>query len=257
VLKQKCGFKRIGVPALADLASATEELVADWQAMLGHQLPVLPPFESFWDALPEFFRWLEGGVEPAPHVTAPIRADEEVVRPAVGALRRAGLRGSSFLEVVRFAAANRLCVDLAYDNSLRRIEPYSLRRTKAGDMLLCAVRSDSGEARSYRLDRIQEVQVANQAFTPRYAVELSPAALGPIPPLTRPSSAVALGRSLGVSRPVRRGVRPKSGPTYVFQCSVCGKKFEHSTNDPQLRAHKAPGGYACSGRRGFLVTTRY
>lgn len=257
VLKQKCGFKGIRVPTLADLAGATEELVADWRAMLGHQLPDLPPFESFWNALPELFRWLEGGAGPAPLAAAPIRVDEEVVRPAVGALRRAGVRGSSFLEVIRFAAANRLCVDLAYDNSLRRIEPYSLRRRRAGDILLCAVRSDSGETRSYRLDRIQGAQVTNQTFTPRYAVELSPTALGPIPALTRPSSAVRLGRSLGVSPRGRRGARPKSGPTYVFQCSVCGKKFEHSTNDPHLRAHKAPGGYACSGRRGFLVDSRY
>ena len=195
VLKQKCGFKRIGVPTLAVLAGATEELLADWQAMLGHQLPVLPPFESFWDALPEFFRWLEGGAEPARLVTAPLRADEEVVRPAVGALRRAGLRGSSFLEVVRFAAANRLCVDLTYDESVRRIEPYSLRRTKTGDILLCAVRSDSGEARSYRLDRIQGAQITNQTFTPRYMIELSPMAIEPIPPLTRPSSATTLDRA--------------------------------------------------------------
>ena len=257
VLKQKCEFKRIGVPTLAALAGATEELVADWQAMLGHQLPVLPPFESFWEALPEFFRWLEDGAEPAPLVAAPLRADEEVVRPAVGALRRTGLRGSAFLEGVRFAAANRLCVDLTYDENVRRIEPYSLRRTKAGDILLCGVGSDSGEARSYRLDRIQGAQITNQTFTPRYTVELSPMAIGPIPPLTRPSSASAFGHSFGPPRSARRVPHPKGGPTYVFQCGLCGKKFEHSTNDPHLRAHKVPGGYACSGRTGFLVNTRY
>ena len=97
VLKQKCEFKRIGVPTFAALAGATEELLADWQAMLGHQLPVLPPFESFWEALPEFFRWLEGGAEPAPLEAAPLRADEEVVRPAVApcAARACGALPSS------------------------------------------------------------------------------------------------------------------------------------------------------------------
>jgi WYL domain len=180
-----------------------------------------------------------------------------VVRPAVGALRRAGLRGSSFLEVVRFAAANRLCVDLTYDESVRRIEPYSLRRTKAGEILLCAVRSDSEAARSYRLDRIQGAQVTNQSFTPRYTVELSPMAIGPIPPLSRPSSVPILGRSFGAPRSARRIPRPKGGPTYVFQCGLCGKKFAHSANDPHLRAHQAPGGYACSGRTGYLVNIKY
>jgi predicted nucleotidyltransferase component of viral defense system len=257
VLKQKCGFKQIEVPTLLSLSGTTEELLADWTAMLGHQLPVLPPFESFWSVLPEFFRWLETGAELVPLVSAALGADEEVVRPAIGALRRAGLPGSSFLEIVRFAAANRLCVDLAYGNSVRRIEPYSLRRTRAGDILLCAVRSDGAKARSYRLDRIQGVQVTNQTFTPRYAVELSPMAIGPIPQLTRPLSASVLGRSLGASRPARRAPRPKGGMTYVFRCGICGKKFEHSTNDSRLRAHKAPEGWSCSGRTGFLLRTKY
>ena len=35
---------------------------------------------------------------------------------------------SSPLEAIRFAAANRLCVDLHYLGGVRRIEPYSLRR---------------------------------------------------------------------------------------------------------------------------------
>lgn len=60
VLRTKCEFKKTPVPTLAGLSGRTAELTADWEAMLGHQLPVLPPFESFWDALPEFFQWLEG-----------------------------------------------------------------------------------------------------------------------------------------------------------------------------------------------------
>ena len=257
VLTQKCAFKRMAVPTVASLAGATDELLADWQAMLGHQLPVLPPFASYWEALPDFFRWLKGGVAAAPIATAPLGVDEVVIRPAVGALRRAGVRGSTALEIIRFAAANRLCVDLAYDGSVRRIEPYSLRRTKADEILLCAVRAESGEARSYRLDRIEGAKVSSQVFTPRFEVELSPMVLGPIPPLTRPSSVQPFGRSLGVSPRVRRGARPKSGPLYVFECNLCGKKFEHTSNDPRLRAHKDPGGFACSGRTGFLIDTKY
>jgi predicted nucleotidyltransferase component of viral defense system len=257
VLTQKCTFKRIAIPTAAGLAGATDELLGDWQAMLGHQLPVLPPFASYWEALPRFFQWLEGGTEAAPLATAPRRADEEVIRPAVGALRRAGVHGSAALEVIRFAAANRLCVDLAYGGSIRRIEPYSLRQTKAGEILLCAVRAESGEARSYRLDRIEGAQVTSHVFTARYEVELSPVVIGPIPHLTRPSSAGTIGHALGARRTARKPPRLKGGLTYVFQCGLCSKKFEHSTNDPHLRAHKTPGGYACSGRTGFLIKTKY
>jgi len=40
--------------------------------------------------------------------------------------------------------------------------------------VLHAIRSDSGEHRSYRVDKIQGAVVTNQSFTPRYLVELSP-----------------------------------------------------------------------------------
>ena len=55
VLKQKCAFKGIPVPTFASLAGATAELLGDWQAMLGHQLPLSPPFETYWNVLAEFF----------------------------------------------------------------------------------------------------------------------------------------------------------------------------------------------------------
>ena len=145
VLRRKCAFKSIPVPKFADFAAAPAELIGDWQAMLGHQLPVLPPFKSFWNVLPELFGWIETGAARLVPAIAPIGADEEVFRPAVGFLRREGVGGSSYLETIRFAAANRLCVELDYVNErgvrgVRIIEPYSLRRTGAGDILLFAVR---------------------------------------------------------------------------------------------------------------------
>lgn len=39
--------------------SAREEMAADREQMLAHQLPSLPPFESFWNELPGFVAWLE------------------------------------------------------------------------------------------------------------------------------------------------------------------------------------------------------
>lgn len=175
VLRPKCEFKGIAIPTLASLAGTMEELVGDWEAMLRHQLPVLPPFESYRAVLPAFFGWLEGESQPKPPPPAPVAAEEVVFRPALGVLRREGVAGSSFLEIIRFAAANHLCVDLGYQGTVRRIEPYSLRRSRAGDVLLYAVTTAAGEARSYRLDRIESAQATSQTFTPRYAVELTPA----------------------------------------------------------------------------------
>jgi predicted nucleotidyltransferase component of viral defense system len=179
VLRQKCAFKGIPIPTLASLGGALDELTGDWEAMLKHQLPTLPPFESFWAELPQFFAWLETGTAMPVLPAAPLAATEEVFRPAVGFLRRHGIRGSSALETIRFAASNRLCVDLDYMPEqgrlgVRRIEPYSLRRTQAGDILLFAIRVMDGQLRSYRLDRIRGAVVTDQIFSPRFLIELTP-----------------------------------------------------------------------------------
>lgn len=257
VLRRKCAFKEIPVPTFASLTGATQELLGDWQAMLGHQLPVLPPFESFWETLPELFSWLESGTLAPSPTPAPIGTDEEIFRPAVGYLRRQGVAGSSSLESIRFAAANRLRVDLEYVNEhgqrgVRRIEPYSLRRTRAGDILLFAARVADGESRSYRLDRIQAAQVTNESFVPRYAIELAPLELGAIPPTSRGGG--GLGFALA---PSRRTIRPRGGPTYVYQCSNCSKMFRRSRLDSRLNPHKTPDGWSCLGRTGYLIDTKY
>ncbi|MCY4419992.1 MAG: WYL domain-containing protein [Gammaproteobacteria bacterium] len=81
----------------------------------------------------------------------------------------------SYLEIIRFAASNRLCVDLHYQGSTRRIEPYSLRRTKSGNIILHAHNLDKDEHRGYRVDRILGANVTNQTFRPRFLIELTPA----------------------------------------------------------------------------------
>jgi hypothetical protein len=92
------------------LAGATAELLGDWQAMLRHHLPVSPPFETCWNVLTEFFAWLESTAALPALAPAPLGAEEEVFRQPVGLLRRQGVLGSSFLEIIRLAAVNRLCV---------------------------------------------------------------------------------------------------------------------------------------------------
>ncbi len=82
----------------------------------------------------------------------------------------------SYLEIIRFAAYNRLCVDLDYHGSVRRLEPYSLRRTRDDKIVLHATRASDGEHRSYRIDRIQGARPTPQSFIPRFAVELNPQA---------------------------------------------------------------------------------
>ncbi len=150
------------------------------------------------------------------------------------------LRSRSTLEIIRFAAANHLCVDLSYDGSIRRVEPYSLRATAEGNYVLHAIRSDSGDHRSYRVDRMQGATVTSQTFSPRYVVELTSS--GPLPVV--PSTAMP-------RTSVRRSPPTKTGPTYVYRCSYCRKTFNRRTMDGSLNDHKNPRGYPCLEEQGF------
>ncbi len=155
------------------------------------------------------------------------------------------------LEIIRFAAANRLCIDLEYKDEHRIIEPYSLRRTQDGNILLHAVRHEDGQPRSYRVDRIQGAAATDISFSPRYAIELTASGILQIPETERTS----IGSVSGFSG---RQMRSRStGPTYVVECSYCGKTFRRKNNTTTLRSHKDKSGYACSGRHGYLVDTIY
>lgn len=172
LVEKKCAFRQIPMPSMEHLAERRDELSGDWTAMLQHQLPYLPPFETFWDELPALFQWLTQQTRaPAPE-TIPSDPGEVPVAPISRQLEPA-VYGTNTLDMIRFSASNRLCVDLDYAGSTRRIEPYALRRSKDDRILLHAVKSATGEHRSYRLDRIQGARPTNQKFVPRYTVELT------------------------------------------------------------------------------------
>jgi len=262
VLRQKCEFKGIPLPKPADLDPHRGDLEAAWETMLRHQLPALPPVESFWSALSEFFDWLESGRAaeiPASYTAAP---GETILRERTLRLP-VPPASQSHIEVIRFAAANRMCVDLEYQNRTRRIEPYSLRRTMDGNIILHAWNIDSNGHRSYRVDRIQGARSTNQVFTPRYAIELTPSGPVAIPPTERSSSSGSQGSGTGLRRSTRRrtsrtlGSSLSTGPTYTYQCGMCGKKFRRRKPSGRLNKHKDPGGWQCAGRTGFLVDTKY
>ena len=252
VLRQKCEFKGIAVPKLDDLTGHRDGLEGAWQSMLAHQLPALPPVADFWNVLPDFFAWLAGGMAPAVPQPYVLAAGESVIRGRTFGLDVQNAV-QTHLEVIRFAGGNRLCVLLDYQGTTRRIEPYSLRRTSEGNIVLHAFNLDKNEHRSYRVDRITGARVTSQTFVPRYAVELTPSG-----PVSAPPSrgAVPVSR-MGIGRTVSNRARTSTGPTYVYQCPVCQKKFRRQTRDSSLRPHQSPAGYSCSGRTGYLIDTQY
>jgi hypothetical protein len=182
-------------------------------------------------------------------------AGEEVLRGPVGGLP-IPFHASAYIEVIRFAASNLLCVDLDYidekgNRDQRMIEPYSLRRSANGDISLVAYNVVKNDWRSYRLDRIQGAQVANKSFNPRYEVELTPTGLLSAPPMQRSTQ----GRNMSATRP-RATLGWNSGITYIYRCPLCNKSFRRKTMDGHLNPHKTPNGRPCRGSRGIYEGTR-
>jgi len=253
VLESKCSSKGVAVPTIEALETSglRGELESEWANMLAHQLPALPPLVDFWSELPALFAWLAGAPAEAelPVVAA---ATGERIEPAWSPSPTIATWGVGVpLEAIRFAAANHLCVELGYQRSKRVIEPYSLRRSSEGKLLLYAVKADTREPRAYRVDRIESVRVTDRSFRPVYRVELS--AIGPI-------SAPTLSSTPRTVQARRTRKPPLGGVVYVIQCPLCQKRFRRKRmSDTRLNVHKAGDGRRCprSGSRGYLVETRH
>lgn len=178
ILARKCAFKKIALITLDIVRAARESVVSTWEGMLRHQLPDLPPFDSFWDELSDIFAWLNQVAARPRLPRAPDLGAGQLWRPRFGGLA-AIVPNASALERIRFAAQSRLLVQLDYtkldgDRRFPVVEPYSLRRSEAGDVCLAAFDVQAGRIKKYRVERIRSVQVIEQTFAPRFVIELSP-----------------------------------------------------------------------------------
>lgn len=175
VLRQKCEHAGIAEPTLDSIRGTRfrAEIESEWENMLGHQLPrPLPPFADFWATLDDVFGWLDGT---RPTTLLPraqfANIDPNWSAPAAITSWRRGVP----LELIRYAGANRLKVDIDYraENGRwgsRRVAPYSFRRTRDGNIVLFVV-NDQGQLRSYRTDRIAGIRPTSESFTPAFRVE--------------------------------------------------------------------------------------
>lgn len=207
--------------------------------MLGHQLPALPPLAPFLEELSLLFAWLNGEVEEVPAVVIAYAGDEDQTWSPPPTVATWGFGVP--LKAVRFAAANHLLVELAYDGSTRLIEPYSLRLTRDGSLVLHAERADGSGHRAYRVERIQGVRTTTTPFRPRFPIEFS--TQGPLhaPPQYRTLIPAAA-----------RTARAHAARTveYLYECTRCGRRFAHVTRNSSLRKHNDAHGHPCSGRHG-------
>jgi predicted nucleotidyltransferase component of viral defense system len=174
-LERKCTHAGIEVPTVEIIRSSPfrAEIESEWENMLGHQPPKpLVPFEGFWNSLDDVFSWLAGTLR-TPSLPRAQREDLDAAWEAPKAIT--SWRRRIPLELLRYAGANRLMVDVDYRaeqgrQGPRLVEPYSLRRTQDGNLILFVV-NDHGRLRGYRVDRIAAVRPTTVQFTPKFRVE--------------------------------------------------------------------------------------
>jgi predicted nucleotidyltransferase component of viral defense system len=187
---EKFAVKGMLLPVVADVmrrAEADEELRSEWDSMLGHQLPATPLLDDFLARLPEGIAWMReppaasavrvpAAAPRAPRPLSPVPAKHGESLVIERGIRTWGVAAP--LEAIRFAGASHLLVEFRYHDAIRRIEPYSLRRPKTGNLLLYGFEqlkngSSTNEIRAYKVAEMDQVRILNTAFTPRYAIELT------------------------------------------------------------------------------------
>ena len=249
VLGQKCAFKGMEVPTFEFIENheKLDELEPQWENMLAHQIPSLPPIESFWENLKPFFDWLEGQLEVERLVPADIVSGEVFQINRTDILRT----DISGLNKIQFSAASRVCIFLIYNGKQRTVEPLSFRTSSStGNQLFYGYEREAGHVKAYSISKIQSVEITSIPYTEKYPVEITPTGKISMPPLRR-----SIGRSstTNLRSPSRRSA--SSSRPYKVQCPVCQKAFSRARiADAKLNKHKNQFGTTCSGRKGFIVS---
>lgn len=171
---KKCRSKQFDPPTAIQIVTRvqeSEELRADWDAMLTHQLPYAAPVVGAIERLARSLAWLAQDV-PAEMFGTSARLPTAPTAAAGGVIAPREMRGGT-LELLRFAGANRLLVAFNYNFKPRVIEPYSLRWAKTtGNLLFYGWELSTHQIKCFIVPKMSHVSILDRTFAPRYHVEL-------------------------------------------------------------------------------------
>ena len=174
----KSAHRNLAKPSLDAVNSSPRrlELESEWANMLGHQLPTLPPLVTYLEELSNYFDWLAGMPIPELPTIQEITASDSAWQPPGYISLPSDWGVSAPIEAIRFAGANRLRIQLHYIPQsglvgVREVEPYSFRLSKEGNLLFYARNIQKPRISAYRVDRIVDVKVTSNPFSPIWRVE--------------------------------------------------------------------------------------
>lgn len=180
---------------------------------------------------------------------------------------------AEFRNIILEAASGMNLLKVVYDGYSRVVEPYSLAYKTRKDRVSqeyfyvwdrSGGRSGSTGIKTFLHHKIAEMKILEDKFEPRFEVELSKAGeRAKKSYFGKPFSERSYRRTKRASatrtrrRPVTAPYFGLSGPTYILDCPVCGKKFRRSKQTTSLNKHKDKYGNNCYGRTGFISDIRY
>ena len=170
VLKKKCDHKKMEIPNFKSIKAheKRDELDIEWESMLAHQLPLLPPLKIYWQELSPFFEWLHSRKDTEESLQK-INKDQESWKSG----RMKDVYSTNFIvEKIKFSALNQLCVELLYEGKKATIEPYAFRKNKEGSILLYGCHQKNGKTDFFTIKNIQSANITEVSFSPRYIVEI-------------------------------------------------------------------------------------
>ena len=137
LILRKSTHRNLPMPSIDAVNSSPRrlELESEWENMLGHQLPTLPPLEIYLEELSNYFDWMDGKPIPELPPIQEVTASDPAWQPPVYISLPSDWGVSAPVEAIRFAGANRLRIKLDYIAKegllgVREVEPYSFRLSK-------------------------------------------------------------------------------------------------------------------------------
>jgi len=196
-LQKKFKFKGLPEPTVENIIARINPglLKANWNDQLSHQLPVLPPVESFLNDLHSELSWwidardiiqplytIQGtdGEEILPRVHFPtiqgVYARNLGIGKKISSISGPADWGAN-IDLIRYAARNRLYASFNYNGLRRLVEPYSLRRPGTGNLLLYVYEAKKGDEpgggiKAFKINEISNVTITQEVFQPKYIIEL-------------------------------------------------------------------------------------
>jgi len=178
IAHQKFQFKGLKAPSVEYIMDSIDEniLKINWEQQLAHQINNIPSVDLFIDDLRDAIAWwleperAKPSLQPMPGTSGEIAPRQ--LFPEIN-----WQIGPTELDRVRNAARNKVCAIISYHGATCLVEPYSLRYPVTGNEILHVWELEkngtpSNMHKSFKTHEIDSVSISNQAFIPRWDVEL-------------------------------------------------------------------------------------